>query len=706
MAYACDAMRNWRTGRQPQPHPWPAAIAILALAAIVASVACLPGSGPPLNPYQDDAGPASSIGLGGEGGLLSDVDLGDPFAITGLQPSHGPWAGGSRSTIAGRGFSSRIQVWIGPTQLDASSVLASSPTRASVVVPPGSPGPADVRVRNTSTAQERTLVGGFFYDAFVVDPGEGATSGGTRIALHGMGTHWTSGSTVTVGGQPCTALTFTSPTELACTTPRGSPGSQDVTVTRVDGGLDQARDAFTYSDSPDGYRGGLYGGALAGSLQVLGFDMWTGTPLQGGKAIAGSNVTTAIVGTFDASGAVRLSDPSLAGKVTVTVAAKCHQPATFVDVPVDTVTAYLLPELDPSCQGDPPSSGNWATTQLGEIDGELVWTGGIEFQRAGWKYVPMPSGNERQVAYVWTAHASPLDGFQLPPAANATTPASDGLNGYSYALSSSPGNQTVYALAGLEDRSANPPWFEAYVMGVARGALVQPGAKTSGVDIPMTTLLDHIVKIQPLPPAPTLRGPDRLISTLAVNVGANQFAILPQGTMTSMIPASGLLSFVGAPSLDGTLSGAAYDLTGAAVTGTSSGPPLSVVARVETTNANDTVTIGGFFDIPKLIQPSSLPWNGTHVTLDAGGAIDLIVINVSSGGGLLTWQIVAPGSARSFDLPDIARIPGVGSLVHGQINTAFSIARLPSFDYGRIRYGQLRASAWNAYAQDTATGAY
>jgi hypothetical protein len=706
MAYACDAMRNWRTGRQARPHPWPTAIAISALAAVVASVACLPGSGPPLNPYQDDAGPASSIGLGGDGGLLSDVDLGDPFAITGLQPSHGPWAGGIGSTIAGRGFSSQIQVWIGPTQLDASSVLASGPTRASVVVPPGPPGPADVRVRNVSSAQERILVGGFFYDAFVVAPSGGATSGGTRIALHGSGTQWTSASMVTVGGQPCVALTFTSPTELSCTTPPGSPGSQDVTVTGLDGGLDQARDAFTYSDSPDGYRGGLYGGALSGHLQVLGFDTWTGAPLQGGKAIAGSNIATAIVGTFDASGAARLSDPSLAGKVTVTVAAKCHQPVTFVDVPVDTVTAYLLPELDPSCQGDPPSNGNWHTIQLGEIDGELIWTGGIEFQRAGWKYVPMPTGNERQAAYVWSASGNPLDSFQLPAPASATTPASSGLNGYSYTMSAVPGNQTVYALAGLEDRTANPPWFEAYVMGVARGALVQPGGKSSGVDIPMTTLLDHTVTILPLPPAPTLRGPDRLISTLAVNVGTSQFAILPQGTVTSMFPTSGLVSFVGAPSLDGTLSGSSYDLTAAAVTGPNGGPPISVIARVETTNANSTVTMGGFFDVPKLLQPSTQAWSGTHVTLQAGGAVDLVLLNVSSGNGLLAWQIVAPGSALSFDLPDIAQIPGVGSLVRGSITTTFTIARLPSFDYGQLRYGQLRGSAWSAYAQDTAGGIY
>jgi hypothetical protein len=644
--------------------------------------------------------------LSGEGGTLGDVDLGDPFAITGLGPSHGPWTGGTRTTIAGRGFSSSIQVWIGSAQLGTSDVFASSPTRASVVTPAGAPGPAEVRIRNVATAQERTLAGGFVYDALVVTPSGGATTGGTRIVLRGSGTHWTSASTVTIGARPCTAVAFHSPNDLACTTPAGSPGSQTVTVTNADGTLDQARDAFTYSDSPDGYRGGLFGGALAGNLTVLAFDQSTGTPLTGGRAIAGSNLATASLGTFDSSGVARLQDPSLKGTVTVTVAAKCHQPMTYVDVPVDTVTVYLLPMRDPSCQGDPPSSGNWYGTQLGEIDGELVWHSGIEFQRAPWANVPMPAAGERLAAYVWTATDNPVDPLQLPPAAQATTPTSGGQRGYAYGLTAFPGNQTVYALAGIEDRSVNPPRFQAYVMGVARGVLVQPGAKTAGVDIPMTTLLDHIVTTVPQPPLATPRGPDRLLSTLAVNIGASQFATLPQGTLSTLLPAPSGMSFVGAPSLDGTLAGASYDLTGQAVSGTNHEPPLSVVKRIETTNANDPVTIGGFLDIPIPLQPMVGTWGGTHVAFRTNGHPDLVVVNVSSGNGLSTWQIVAPGSTQSFDVPDLAQVPLVGSLVRGSITTTFSIARMAAFDYAQLRSGQLTARAWSAYAQDTVAGAY
>lgn len=685
--------------------------AIAWLAAVATMTGCL-RSGPPLAPYQDDAGAAPAIVLGSsDAGRLADVDLGDPFAITGLQPSHGPWTGGTHATVAGRGFSSLIQIWIGSSQLDPSAVFASDPTHASVVTPQGTPGPADVRVRNVATAEERTLAAGFFYDAFVVSPDTGATTGGTRITLQGSGTHWTDASTVAVGGRPCTAAAVTDPTDLACTTPAGSPGTQDVTVTNADGTIDQARDAFTYSDSPDGYRGGLSGGALSGALEVLAFDSWTGAPLAGGRAIAGSTIATAILGTFDSSGVARLTGPSLNGKATVTIAAKCHQPITFVDVPVDTVTAYLAPELDPSCgQGDPPSSGNYYGTASGNVGGQLVWPTGVEFARANWANVPMPAGDERRAAYVFSTTTNPLDTFQLPSSFYATTPDSTGSVGFTYSLPVLPGNRTIYALAGIENRSAVPPWFEPYAIGVARGVLAQPGQQTEGIDIPMSTLLDHTVMTEPQPPQSGPRGPDRLVSTLAVNVGAGQFAILPQGSVTTLLPAAGAVSFVGAPSLDGTLSGSFYDLTAAAVTGTNAGPPMSVVNRIETAVANDPVTIGGFFDVPTLVQPSAAKWGGTHVALQATGPIDLVVVQVSSGNGLLTWQIVAPGSNLSFDVPDLTQVPGIAALVPGPINTTFAIARMSAFDYSNLRNGQFSnataTGVWSAYALDTAAGSY
>jgi hypothetical protein len=680
-------------------------VGVLAVAG-VGPGACIPGSGPALDPVVDDAGLAPGVHLGGDASPFSDVDLGDPFAVTGLQPSHGPWTGGTRTTIAGRGFSSAVEVWIGGTALDPSEVFASSPTRIAVVTPPGSPGPADVRVHDPATAQDRTLVAGFFFDSFSVVPTGGATSGGTLIALQGSGTDWTPSSTVTVGGQPCTSVEVTDGTHLACLTPPGAAGTQDVTVTNDDGSLDQARDAFTYTDSPDGYRGGLFGGALAGHMTVLAFDAFTGAAIPGAQAIAGANLATAVVGTTDASGAVLLTAPSLTGQSTVTIAAKCHQPTTFVDVPVDTVTAYLNPVLDLSCAGDPPSSANGAVAQEGAIVGELVWQGGIEFNRGAWSNVPAPLGNEREAAYVWVAGGSPFSGFYLPPASSATTPMSDGQLGYAYTLASLGGNQTVYALAGIEDRTVTPPTFVPYAMGLARGVFVAPGQQTTGVDIPMTTVFDHALAVTMQPPPSSLDGPDRLESILAVDLGTSLFAILPQGTITNLLPVSAPIMFSGIPGLDGTLAGAAYNLTGAAVTGPNGNLPISVVDGIETTDGNDPISVGGFLPIPTLTQPSTGAWSGTHVTLEAGVPVDLAVLTVSSADGLVAWTIVTPGSDLSFDLPDLSQVAGVGVLQHGALQTTVAVARIDAFDYGMLRYGQLSGGSWSAYAEDMVSGSY
>ena len=688
---------------------WRPTVAVCTLGAIVALGACLPGSGPALNPVVEDGGTPPPTSLGDDASVRDDLSLGPPFAVSGLQPSHGPWSGGTRTTIAGRGFSSNIEVWFGSTQLASSDIFASDPTEAAVTTPPGAPGPVDVHVRNVDTGEDAILPSGFVYDSFSVTPSTGSTTGGTRIALAGKGTTWTSASTVSIGGNPCTAVIVSDATDLACTTPAANgPGSESVLVTNADGSTDEADDAFVYSDSPDGYRGGLYGGALSGTLNVLAFDAWTGVPLTGAQAIAGSSLATAVIGTIGASGAVQLTGPSLSGTVTVTVAGHCHQPMTYVDVPVDTVTVYLTPTLSTACQGDPPSTGNYIPTDLGEIDGELVWNGGIEFQRSPWTNVPMPGPGERQAAYVFVAANSLGGSLGLPSPSSATTPSTGGMLGYGYTLEAVPGNQTIYALAGLEiDSDAGQILrFEPYAMGVVRGVPVQPNVKVTGVDIPMTSLLNHTVTTVPQPPAPSTTGPDRLISTIAIDLSAGFYALLPQGSVTTLLPISGDVSFVGVPALDQTLAGARYDLAASAVTGPNGSYPVSVVTGIETTDSNDPVTIGGFFQIPTLVQPSASTWNGTQIQLQATGPVDLAELFVYSGNGLVGWQIVTPGTDLSFSLPDISQVPGVDSLVHGPISTQFAVARINGFNYGQLPSGQLNSSSWSAYAENQIQGSY
>jgi hypothetical protein len=406
-------------------------------------------------------------------------------------------------------------------------------------------------------------------------------------------------------------------------------------------------------------------------------------------------------------GTAQFSSPSLVGKVTVTVAAKCHNPVTFVDVPVDNVTVYLNPVLDPTCgSGDPPSSGNYNSAAGGQVEGELVWGSGVEFQRGAWTNIPMPQRKtERQAAYVFLSSA-PTAPFALPAASSATTPNSPGGIGYAYTITASPGNLNLYALAGIEDRSVMPPVFTAYAMGVARGVPVLPGTDVTGVDIPMTTLLDQAVTLNPTPPLPTPSGPDRLTSQLAVTLDETTYAVLPNGTQTAFLPVSGSVTFIGMPALDNGLAGQSYVYSGSATTGPSFQPPSSVVSLIETTNANTPVTIGGFLGVPTPVEPANGTWSGTHVTFTEQSSFDLAELNISSGNGLVTWTIIAPSGDTSFDVPDLSGFSDNAGLRRGGIQTVVYVANIASFQYGQVRYGQLSSGAWNAYATNVSNGAY
>ncbi|MBX3209710.1 MAG: IPT/TIG domain-containing protein [Labilithrix sp.] len=670
--------------------------------------ACFSGTGPALLPEGDAGG--GSIDLSGDAGFVrSDADIGDPFAIVGLTPSHGPFNGGTRTRIDGRGFSPSLRVFIAGVEVEAGSLLASDPNRAAIVTPPGPPGFVDVMIRDEATAKERVLKNGFYYDAFVLVPDSGATSGGTRVALTGSGTAWATGTTVTIGGVACKDVVVTSPTKLECVTPVGTPGSKDVVVTPLGAPPIQARDAFTYSDSVDGYRGGLSGGALSGRVKVLAYNLLVGAPIPGAFAIAGDDLATAKVAKTTANGVIEI-DGITGDKVTVTVAAKCHQPVTFVDVPVDTVTAYLAPVLDPSCgEGDPVSIPP-RQRYGGFIEGQLVFPGAGEFERVGWTTVPLPTKpTERRAAYVFEAAPAPNQAFTLPPASSAITPSTAGSTGYDYSILVFPGNSTIYVVAGIEDRSETPPKFVPYSMGVARGVAVPAQSRVQGVDIKMDVLFDHQVTVAAEPPTPAPRGPDRFTASISMTLGAAGYAILPRGTRAAALPAPPTIPFIGVPSLDKAMTGEQYVLGGVAATGPEQRLPASVVARVRTTNANTPVSLGGFLGVPVLGEPGSGVWGGTHV--DFGGATgpaDLSVMNVVSGGGLVTWTIVAPGGKTSFDVPDLAALPGpdpVG-LVPGAISTTVYVARIEQFQYGRLRYGQLSTGPWSAYAFDNLGGVY
>lgn len=686
----------------------------MVLASVVVAAACLPtrseGDVSRLQDRQD--GGESGIVMAVDGGALPASDAGDdPHGVAGVSPPHGPFSGGQHAVVSGTGFSFHPRVWFGATEVAASDVVAISSKKIQVSVPPGTPGTVDVAVQSgDDTSTRRLLSGAYTYDAFYAAPSTGPTSGGTVMAVHGAGTAWDAATKVNVGGMPCGTLTVKSPTELTCVTPPEPPGAKPIVVTGGDGVSTTVLDGFVYSDSDDGFKGGLSGDALAGHLKVLAFDSYTGLPLTGALVIAGDSLDTAVKGKIDTSGVALLTGPSLNQPVTVTVARECTQPSTFVAVPVDTVTMYLDPVKSTDCgskSGDPPpvggKPGDWPT-----LDGQIQFPStSPEFQgfaRGPWSLVPDPKPGEKKVAYLFNMASDPSAGFQLPSQPMVTED-SPGDTGYQFSLSYVPaGNIDLYALVGLLDTSGH---FTAFAFGITKGISTKPGVKTVDVAIQIDHTLDQKVTLSLDPPAPGPNGPDRVATAVAVSFGAQGYAVFPGAQKTTFLPLGGDIDVLGLPALTGSLTGATYVSAARAATGGALGLPESVVGKQSTTSASQLVTVDGFVGVPVLATPKAgTIWDDAGITLSQtkGTPADIFVFDVESGGGLVGWTIASPGNKPSFALPDLRKVKG--GLVPGAVTITVAAASITTdtpngqFDYSQLRYRHLAPRGWTAYAED------
>jgi hypothetical protein len=675
----------------------------LAASAAAGASSCI-ASGPDLSQITGKPDAGFNLDDAGAGGSSSSTGIAptDPHAVIGAQPSHGPFSGGQRVLIRGNGFGSDVKVWFGATL--ATEVVPVDATKVQVTAPAGAAGPVDLTVQDgDDTSTKRTLAGGYTFDALYAEPASGPIAGGTEVHLHGQGTQWASGTQAFIDQVACASLTVVSPTELVCVAPKGTPGSKTV---RVSTGAEtiSVLDAYTYEDSVDGYKGGLSGQPLTGKLRVLVYDNFKGDPVPGAHVVVGTDPATEIRRDVDATGVVEITDPSLASPVTVTVAASCMSPITFVKEPVDTVTVYLNPILSPLCGsagGDPPGTGT-KVGSVGLVTGQIVFPADMEFKRGSWT-VPSPIGAEQMTAYVFSAQSTPLASFTLPSPTSAITPQSPGSVGYQFSYYTTPGAKTLYVLAGLEDRSKSPATFVPYTMGIVKGVPVQPNEVTKDVFIPMKSPLDEALILHPTPPAPGPKGPDRLQANVAIRLGSDGYAILPQGQKTPLLPLGGDVTFVGVPYLGGALTGSTYVASTRAVTGPGFGAPMSVIGGQQSTTTAFPLQMTGFVGVPVLVTPAlNTSWDARHLETQFGSGnapIDLTVYDVSAMGGLQHWTVAAPGGSQAIELPDLSVYPDA-DLASGAVTIGVYGAHIDGFDYKSLRYKNLSPAGMTAFSLD------
>jgi len=170
-------------------------------------------------------------------------------AISGISPASGPVAGGTIVIVTGTGFTGATSLMFGTTA--ATTFTVDSDTRINATSPASVVGTVDVTVTTpqgtsaASTADQFTYVPSDAPAITAISPASGPVAGGTIVTING--TRFTGATGIHFGTNPVTAFTVNSDSRITTTSPAGSAGTVDVTVTTPQGtSAPSTADQFTY----------------------------------------------------------------------------------------------------------------------------------------------------------------------------------------------------------------------------------------------------------------------------------------------------------------------------------------------------------------------------------------------------------------------------------------------------------------------------
>ena len=242
-------------------------------------------------------------------------------AITSVTPADGPTSGGTVVTITGTGFTNASAVMFGQTPAAAWTVVKDTEITATTAA--AGAGTVDVAVTTSDGPSEPDPVDKFSYEpqptVTGITPAAGPLAGGRSVTITGTG--FTAGSTVAFGAHPASDVSVLSATQISATSPAGSLGTVDVTVTTPGGtSPTSAADRFTFGSPPTVSTG------AASAIKTTSATL-TGTVNANGLALASCLFE---YGPTDAYGQTASCVPSSTGQgaVQVTAALRTLSPAT------------------------------------------------------------------------------------------------------------------------------------------------------------------------------------------------------------------------------------------------------------------------------------------------------------------------------------------------------------------------------------------
>ena len=305
--------------------------------------------------------------------------------ISSLSPTSGPTSGGTVVTITGSNLSGTTGVKFGSvaatgvTQVSATQVRATTTGQAA--------GTVDVSVTTAGGPSANTAADNFTFVApptvTSLSPDNGLTTGGTVVTING--TNLAGATGVKFGSLAGLNVTQVSATQLRATTPAGSAGVVDVSVTTVGGtSANTAADNFTYVVPPPVITGiSPSTGVVAGGTEVT----ITGTNLAGATGVKFGSVAGTNLQQVSATQVKATSPLGSAGSVDVSVTTAG---GTSANVAADNFT-YFVPT--PVVTSISPSSGPTAGGTQVTITGQnLGYATGVKFGNVAATDLQIPVG--------------------------------------------------------------------------------------------------------------------------------------------------------------------------------------------------------------------------------------------------------------------------------------------------------------------------
>ena len=220
-------------------------------------------------------------------------DFGTAPVIFSISPTSGPTAGGTTVFVSGTNLTNVTSATFG-TVAATGTIQHSCDCQIAITSPADAAGTVDIKLSGSGGSTTITSADQFTFVAVPivtsVSPTTGSTAGGTKVTV--TGSTFTGATGVKFGATPAASFTINSDTSITATSPAGSAGTVDITVTAAAGvSAITAGDRFVYAASAPAVSGlaPSSGTTAGGTSVVISGSFFTGTTaVKFGSAAAAS----------------------------------------------------------------------------------------------------------------------------------------------------------------------------------------------------------------------------------------------------------------------------------------------------------------------------------------------------------------------------------------------------------------------------------